>query len=61
LEKAGFQIVRCTTHYPSLVNEAALWRPSWPLHQAKAAIARLARGLGLGGYLRVLARKPVAA
>lgn len=61
LEQAGFQVVRCTTRYPSLVNEVALWRPSWPLHQAMAVVARLACGLGLGGYLRVLARKPATA
>ncbi len=56
-EKAGLKVETSTSAYPSLANEAAVQRPSRPLHQAKAVIAAVASKLDCGGYVRLLARK----
>ncbi len=56
-QRAGFEVLKSTTHYPSLMDRAAIRRASRPLHQAVAVAAKVACAVGRGGYLRVLARK----
>ncbi len=55
---AGFRIARCTTEYPSLMDQAAVRGWSSPFHQARALIARMACALGHGGYVRLLVHRP---
>lgn len=56
---AGLDVIRCTTHYPSVLDKAAVARPSRPLHLAVAGLAVAVSRFGFGGYLRLLARKPL--
>ncbi len=55
--RAGFRVTRCTSEYPSIINEAAVHRPGRLYHQVRAAIAGLACRVGWGGYVRMLAQK----
>jgi len=55
--QTGFRVIKCTSEYPSLINEAAVRRWSRPFHQGKAGIAALASKLGCGGYARLLAER----
>lgn len=60
VEKAGLEIAICSTHYPSLMDKAAIRRRSQPLHKAVGLAATLSCSLGRGGYLRILVRRPSA-
>lgn len=55
--EAGFRVIKCTSEYPSVMNEAAVQRWSRPFYQAKAMVASLACKVGCGGYARLLAAK----
>jgi 2-polyprenyl-3-methyl-5-hydroxy-6-metoxy-1,4-benzoquinol methylase len=55
--RAGLKVLRATSAYPSLMDQAAVRRLSRPLHLLKAAIATVACKLGSGGYVRLLAIK----
>lgn len=57
VEKAGFEVVKCSTHYPSIMDAAAVRRLTQPLHLGAAIAASPACWLGHGGYLRLLAQK----
>ena len=57
VRKVGFEVLDASSAYPSLMNEAAVQRPSRPLHQLKAGLAAIASKLDSGGYVRVLAQK----
>jgi SAM-dependent methyltransferase len=57
-ERSRFEVVQCDTHYPSLMDRAAVRRITQTLHLGIAAIAKLACQFGHGGYGRLLARKP---
>ncbi len=58
--KAGFEIAICSTHYPSMMDKAAVRRKSQILHQGVAVLAKAACKAGRGGYLRILVQKPAA-
>lgn len=58
VHKIGFKVLDARSAYPSLMNEAAVQRPSRPLHQFKAGLAAIASYFNSGGYVRVLAQKP---
>jgi len=57
LARHGFAVLRCTTHYPSLMDRARVRRVSRPLHMVGAALAMAACQLGCGGYVRLVARR----
>ncbi|HEY9772520.1 MAG TPA: class I SAM-dependent methyltransferase [Planktothrix sp.] len=57
VKQAGFIVIRTSTHYPSIRNQAAEQRFN-PIKQAANLAATIACSAGRGGYLRVLARKP---
>ena len=57
IKRAGLDVVRCTTHYPSLVDGARVRRASRPLRMLLAAAAVGACRVGRGGYLRLLGRR----
>jgi 2-polyprenyl-3-methyl-5-hydroxy-6-metoxy-1,4-benzoquinol methylase len=57
VERAGFDVLRCTSEYPSIMNEARQGGPGRLYRLAKAAAATLACKFGCGGYVRLLARK----
>lgn len=56
-ERASIEVIRCDTHYPSLMDKAAVRRFSQPFHAGVALVACGACKLGHGGYVRLLARK----
>jgi len=56
-QQAGFTVQRCSTHYPSLADQAAVKRPTRPYHLAVGFAASLASAIGRGGYLRLFARR----
>lgn len=55
VRKAGFKVSRCSTHYPSINDEAAIRRATRPWFMLKALGAHIVSALGSGGYLRLLA------
>lgn len=56
-EKAGFEVIKVTTHYPGIDDQAGLKRPSQPIYKAKQLVAKIVCQMGMGGNLRLLARK----
>ncbi len=56
-ERASLEVLRCDTHYPSLMDKAAVRRISQPFHASVAVVASAACKFGHGGYARLLARK----
>lgn len=60
VQKAGFEVLICSTHYPSLMDKAAVRRKSQLLHQGVSLAAIAACRFGRGGYLRILVQKPAA-
>jgi 2-polyprenyl-3-methyl-5-hydroxy-6-metoxy-1,4-benzoquinol methylase len=55
--RAGFRVLRCDSHYPSMMDKAAVRRWSQPFHCGAAAIALAASAMGRGGYVRLLAER----
>jgi 2-polyprenyl-3-methyl-5-hydroxy-6-metoxy-1,4-benzoquinol methylase len=55
--EAGFTVGKCSTHYPSLADQAAVKRPTRPIHMAIGFAASIASAMGCGGYLRLLAHR----
>jgi 2-polyprenyl-3-methyl-5-hydroxy-6-metoxy-1,4-benzoquinol methylase len=56
-ERAGLRVMRCDSHYPSMIDKAAVKRASRPLHLAAAAVAVAVSKIGRGGYARILAQR----
>jgi SAM-dependent methyltransferase len=56
-ERASLEVIRCDTHYPSLMDKAAVRRISQPFHAGVALVAAAVCKFGHGGYARLLARK----
>lgn len=55
-ERSGLDVLRVSTHYPSLVDRAAVRRRTRPLHLLAGLIGTGACALDRGGYVRLLAR-----
>ncbi len=55
--RAGFRVLRCNSHYPSMIDKAAVRRWSQPLHCGVALVAIMASAMGRGGYVRLLAER----
>jgi 2-polyprenyl-3-methyl-5-hydroxy-6-metoxy-1,4-benzoquinol methylase len=55
--RAGFHVLRCDSHYPSMIDKAAVRRWSQPLHCGAATVAIAASAVGRGGYARLLAQR----
>lgn len=56
VEMASFTGIKCSTHYPSINNQAAIARASRPWYVLKSLGADFVSSLGCGGYLRILAK-----
>jgi 2-polyprenyl-3-methyl-5-hydroxy-6-metoxy-1,4-benzoquinol methylase len=57
VKKAGFEVVQCSTHYPTLMDKADIRRLTQPLYRSVAIVALVACKFGYGGYLRLVAQK----
>lgn len=60
VQKAGFAVVSCSTHYPSMMDKAKVKQKTQLLHRVASVAATTACKKGRGGYLRILVQKPAA-